>query len=202
MQNVNLYSQEKSASAGPGRRQMLGLAAAFLVICALHASYAAYQLWQGGGKLRVAEQAAVLAEQQLADQQAVFVEPVLDPQLPLDLAKQQEANQQLQRLVDYLKLLSSQQSAGFVAPLQALSERHPPEGLWLSRIELLKGGEALRLQGLVLDQELLPLYLHSLGQSEVLRGREFARFDVRRNPEGMLTFTLSSTPVQGESSDE
>jgi hypothetical protein len=159
-------------------------------------------LWQGGDKLRLAEQAAVQAEQQLADQQAVFVEPVLDPQLPIDLAKQQAANQQLQRLLDYLKLLSAQQSAGFVAPLQALSERHPPEGLWLSRIELLRGGEALRLQGYVQDQELLPLYLHSLGQSEVFRGREFARFDLRRNPEGMLTFNLSSTPGQGDSADE
>lgn len=199
MQNVNLYVREKPASAGPGRPQMLALAAVVLVICALHASFAVYQLWRGAETLRVAEQAAVLAEQQLAEQQAQFVEPVLDPQLPLDLAEQQAANQQLQRTLDYLKLLAAQQSAGFVAPLQALSERHPPAGLWLNRIELLKGGEALRLQGYVQDQELLPLYLHSLGQSEVFRGREFARFDLRRNPEGLLTFTLSST---GESADE
>lgn len=199
MQNVNLYSQEKPASAGPGRRQMLALAAAALTLCILHAGYAAYQLWRGGEKLRLAEQTALLAEQQLAEQQAVFVEPVLDPQLPLDLAEQQAANQQLQRTLDYLKLLSAEQSAGFVAPLQALSERHPPDGLWLSRIELLNGGEAMRLQGYVQDQELLPLYLHSLGQSEVFRGREFARFDMLRNPEGLLTFTLSST---GDSADE
>ena len=121
------------------------------------------------------------------------MEPVLDPQLPLDLAEQQAANQQLQRTLDYLKLLSAEQSAGFVAPLQALSERHPPDGLWLSRIELLNGGKAMRLQGYVQDQELLPLYLHSLGQSEVFRGRVLALFDMLRNPEGLLTFTSSST---------
>ena len=62
MQNVNLYSQEKPASAGPGRRQMLALAVAALILCILHASYAAYQLWRGGEKLRLAEQAALLAE--------------------------------------------------------------------------------------------------------------------------------------------
>lgn len=199
MQNVNLYVRETAASAGPTRRQMWGLAAAVLAACALHAAVTVFQMWQGADRLRQAEQAALLAEQQLAEQRAAFREPVLDAQLPRDLAEQQVANQQLQRTLDYLKMLSAQQSAGFVAPLQALSERHPPDGLWLNRIELLNGGESLRLQGYVQDQELLPLYLHSLGQSEVFRGREFARFDVRRNPEGLLTFTLSST---GESADE
>ena len=36
MQNVNLYSQEKPASAGPGRRQMLALAAAALTLLGCH----------------------------------------------------------------------------------------------------------------------------------------------------------------------
>ena len=39
MQNVNLYSQEKPASAGPGRRQMLALAAAALTLCILLFTY-------------------------------------------------------------------------------------------------------------------------------------------------------------------
>ena len=202
MQNVNLYSAEKPASKGPSPRQMIGMAIAFMALCGLQAAYSGYQLWQGAEKLRLTEQAAALAEQQLADQQASFVEPKLDPQLPLDLAKQQAANQQLQRLVDYLGLLARQQSGGFSAPLQALSERHPPSGLWLNRIDLRKGGEEVRLEGLVEDQELLPLYLHSLGQSEVFRGREFARFDLQRNAEGLLTFNLSSTAEQGEAGHE
>ena len=202
MQNVNLYSAEKPASAGPSRRQMLALAGALLFVCALQAAYSGFQLRQGAEQLRLAEQAASAAELQLTSQQSSFVEPQLDPQLPLDLAAVQASNLQLQRLVDYLQLLAQQQGGGFVAPLQALSERHPPAGLWLNRIDLHKGGEELRLQGLVQDQELLPLYLHSLGLSEAFRGREFARFDLQRNPVGLLSFSLSSTLDQGESADE
>ena len=130
------------------------------------------------------------------------MEPVLDPQLPLDLAEQQAANQQLQRTLDYLKLLSAEQSAGFVAPLQALSERHPPDGLWLSRIELLNGGEAMRLQGYVQDQELLPQYLQRLGQSPVFQGREFARFELQRGDDQLLHFDLSSQVGDKEAGDE
>ena len=121
-----------------------------------------------------------------------FRAPQLDPSLPLQLAKQEAANQQLQRLVSHLQRLGAQQRSGFVAPLAGLSERHPPTGLWLSRIRLAEGGSQMSLQGFSQDQELLPLYLQSLGVSPVFSGRAFADFELQRNEAGVLSFRLAS----------
>lgn len=192
MQNINLYQAVRRSDGSQRQRQMLLGALALLLVCLLHGLWLGLELWRSSDRLAQAELAASQAEQALQAVQVGFVEPQLDPQLPLDLARQEADNQQLQRLVDYLQLLEQQRRRGFLAPLQALSERHPPSGLWLRLIRLEQGGDQLQLKGYSQDQELLPLYLHSLGQSEVFRGREFARFDLQREPDGLLQFNLSS----------
>jgi hypothetical protein len=192
MQNINLYQREQKRRSGPRPRQMLlGWGLLFGVLL-LHAGWQGWQLQQS---TRLASAAQARAQSLQADfdrAQASFVAPQLDPQLPLQLAEQEHSNLQLQRLVAHLQLLSQQQSAGFVAPLAALSERHPPNGLWLNEIALRDGGSTLSLQGVTADQQLLPLYLQSLGVSPVFHGREFARFELQRNAAGLLGFRLSS----------
>ncbi len=64
--------------------------------------------------------------------------------------------------------------------------------MWLSEIALREGGSNLSLQGFSQDQQLLPLYLQSLGVSPVFRGRAFAQFELQRNADGLLGFRLSS----------
>ena len=192
MQNINLYQVEQKRRSGPRPKQMV---LGWLVIFALLLTHAGWQGWQLQRATTLANTAQTNAQNQqdqLNAAQASFVEPQLDPQLPLRLAQQEHSNLQLQRLVAHLQLLTQQRSAGFVAPLAALSERHPPNGLWLSEIALRDGGSTLSLQGVTEDQQLLPLYLHSLGVSPVFRGREFARFELQRNAAGLLGFRLSS----------
>lgn len=192
MQNINLYQLERRRSGGPRPRHMLlGLV---LVVC-LQAAHGAWQGWQlhvASGRAVLAEQQAVHAEAELGVLKADFHEPMLDPQLPGQLAEREAQNRELQRLADYLKTLDAQRGAGFAALLQGLADRHPPQGLWLTRIRLQDGGDEMGLQGLTQDQELLPLYLQSLGQSSAFRGREFARFDVQRGDQDLLQFRLSS----------
>lgn len=192
MQNLNLYQVEKARSSGPQRGHMLAGLALLVLVCLLHAGWQGWRLQALDARVAQAESRAQAQESRLTEAKASFVEPQLDPELPLRLADQEAQNRELQRVLTYLDLLSRQQRLGFVAPLAALAEQHPPSGLWLNGIALREGGSEMRLQGLSQNQELLPQYLQRLGQSEVFKGREFARFDVRRGADELLHFDLSS----------
>jgi len=196
MQNINLYQRERRHGGGPRPRQLrLG---AVLVIAAMtvHGAWQGWQLHAAGGVTQRAEQQAAQAETRLEVVKAGFREPTLDPRLPLQLAEREAENHELQRLADHLKALDAQRSSGFAALLQGLADRHPPQGLWLTQIRLHAGGDDLELQGLTQDQELLPLYLQSLGQSTAFSGRDFAHFDLQRDEQDLLRFRLSSQAVE------
>lgn len=201
MQNINLYQLEPRRGGGPRPRQMrLGFALLMVVLI----THGAWQGWQ----LRSASQAATSAERQAAEAVArldvaktSFREPTLDSTLPRQLAEREAENRELQRLADYLKALDAQRSSGFAALLQGLADRHPPNGLWLTSIRLQGGGDELALQGLTQDQELLPLYLRSLGQSTAFSGRDFAHFDLQRDDRDLLRFRLASQAL-AEQGDE
>ncbi|MCP9338621.1 PilN domain-containing protein [Stutzerimonas xanthomarina] len=201
MQNINLYQRERRSGGGPRPRQMQLGAALVIAVLAIHGAWQGWQLHAAGQAAVSAEQQAAQAEARLDVVKADFREPMLDPQLPLQLAKREAENRELQRLADHLKTLDAQRSSGFSGLLQGLADRHPPQGLWLTRIRLQAGGDELALQGLTHDQELLPLYLQSLGQSSAFSGREFARFDLQRDDRDLLQFRLSSQAMT-EQNDE
>lgn len=201
MQNVNLYQRERRRKGGPRPRQMLLGACALALLTLLHGAVQGWQLHRAGEARQQAEARATAAEARLAAFKVDYREPKLDAQLPVQLAEREAQNRQLQRLADHLQKLDSQLRGGFAPLLTALADRHPPSGLWLTRIRLQAGGSDLLLRGLSQDQELLPLYLESLGRSEALRGREFARFDLQRDDAGLLRFRLSSR-ADKEAADE
>lgn len=200
MQNVNLYQREQRRAEGPQPRQMqLGLVL-ILAVLAIHGAWLGWQLRSAGEVAVLAEHQARQAEAELEAEKADFREPVLDPALPGLLAGREAENSNLQRLVDHLKTLDAQRSSGFAALLQGLADRHPPQGLWLTHIRLHAGGSDVGLQGLTENQELVPLYLQSLGQSSAFSGRAFAQLDLQRDDQDVLRFRLSSRAV--EASDE
>ncbi len=193
MQNINLYQRERRQKGGPRPRQMLLVVGLAVALLAIHGFWQGWQLHLAGRSALLAEQQAVQAEAELNVAKADFREPTLDPRLPQQLAEQEAENRELRRLADHLKRLDAQRSNGFAALLQGLADRHPPQGLWLTGIRLHAGGDDMGLQGLTQDQELLPLYLRSLGQSSAFSGRNFARFDLQRDDdEQLLRFQLSS----------
>lgn len=202
MQNLNLYQIERQRRDGPQKAQLLLGLAVLVLLCLTHAAWQGWQLYRAGQGLARAEAGAQEQETRLAAAKASFVEPQLDQRLPAELAAREADNRQLQRLIAYLQVLSEQQNAGFVAPLQALAEHHPQGGLWLNGIHLAEGGSQLRLQGRSQDQQLLPQYLDALGRSPVFKGRQFARLDVQRDDERLLQFDLSSRPADQEKADE
>ncbi|MCQ4297048.1 PilN domain-containing protein [Pseudomonas stutzeri] len=197
MQNVNLYQRERRQQGGPRPRQML------VGVCLLVLALLAHGIWQGWNLQQSvatrqhAEAQAREAEAQLQTFKANYREPTLDPRLPAQLAEREAENRHLQRLAEHLRTLDSQLRGGFAPLLAALADRHPPSGLWLTRIRLQAGGSDMLLRGLSQDQELLPLYLESLGRSEALQGREFGSFDLQRDDSGLLLFRLASRSAKG-----
>ena len=192
MQNINLYQRERRRGGGPRQRHLiLGLGLVALLLLS-HGGWQGWRLHVAGQAALAAEGRAAQAEAVLAPIKANFHEPTADPRLPVRLAERESENRELQRLAEYLRDLDSERRGGFSSLLQALADRHPPSGLWLTRISLQAGGSELVLQGRSQNQELLPLYLQSLGQSPVFSGREFARFDLQRDPDDLLRFQLAS----------
>lgn len=192
MQNINLFQVEAKRRAGPSPRQMtLGWILLFSLLL-VHGAWQGWQLRQHSALASAAQLRAEQLQAELDRATANFQAPQLDTTLPQQLARQESANQQLQGLLSHLHLLGAQQRSGFATPLRALSERHPPSGLWLARIRLAAGGSQLSLQGFTQDQQLLPLYLHSLGVSPAFQGRTFADFELQRGDAGVLSFRLAS----------
>jgi hypothetical protein len=192
MQNLNLYQIEKAVRTGPHRPQLLGGLAILVLLCLGHGVWQGWQLRIGAARLAQAQNLEQQQLRQLEEAKASFVQPVLDAQLPLRLAEMEAQNRALTCLVSYLQALARQQRSGFVAPLAALAEQHPPSGLWLKTITLHEGGAHIRLQGLAQNQQMLPEYLGRLGQNAAFKGREFARFNVQRGEDQLLHFDLSS----------
>jgi hypothetical protein len=201
MQNINLFQRERRRGGGPRPHQMRLAVVLIVAVLVVHGAWQGWQLHSAREIAVLAEQQAVQAEAKLEVVMADFREPALDPRLPLQLAEREAENRELQRLADHLKTLDAQRSNGFAALLQGLADRHPPRGLWLTRIRLQEGGDDLALQGLTQDQELLPLYLQSLGQSSAFSGRDFARFNLQRDAQDLLQFRLSSQAL-AEKTDE
>ncbi|MEB0039938.1 MULTISPECIES: PilN domain-containing protein [unclassified Pseudomonas] len=192
MQNLNLYKAEKKSARRPQKLEFLGGLAVVAVLCLCHLAWQGWNLHVGAQRLAKAQ---VLEQQQvrkLEEAKASFVQPVLDPQLPLRLADLDEQNRALGRLIDYLKVVANQQRVGFVTPLLALASQHPPSGLWLNVISLRDGGTQMRLQGFSQNQQMLPEYLGLLGENAAFKGREFARFNVQRGDDKLFHFDLSS----------
>lgn len=196
MRNLNLYQVQRRRQGGPRPRQMLLVV---LVAALLVAAHLGWQLWQVQGlkaRLADAERAAAAEEALLADERARFRPQEADPLLPKQLAGAQLRNQQLQRLVEHLRLLAAQHQKGFAEALDALAEQHPTQGLWLTGILLEDGGRELRLEGRSQDQQQLPAYLQALGRAPAFAGREFAHFSAQREAQQPFAFVLSSRPAE------
>jgi Tfp pilus assembly protein PilN len=197
MQNLNLYQRETIHRSGPKSKEMLFGLCALLVLCALHAAWLSWQLQQGGQRLAQAERLVQVQGQQVETAQRSFIAPQLDAQLPVELARQEAQSQTLQRLLRWLTLRAEEQRSGFVAPLAALAEQHPPSGLWLNEITL--RGSDIRLRGFSQSPQLLPEYVQRLSQNAVFTGRLFARLDIDRDKgTQLLRFDLSSRPADQE----
>ena len=107
-----------------------------------------------------------------------------------------------QRLVN---TLLEQQLGKKRQPMSAFFEglaRHPVKGLWFNTIRVGKGGDYLALQGRVLEPELVPRLLSSLGREEVFKGRAFQILKLNRQKKDQQIDFQLMTGKAGKDKDD
>lgn len=105
------------------------------------------------------------------------------------------------KVLDYLEnreMDISQQS--FSTMLDGLSKIQQ-KNLWLTQIEILKGGEQIRLTGNTLSAESLPEYLNKLSEISSFVDLEFEVFDIKRTGNS-LNFVVSSKRDSDDSKEK
>jgi hypothetical protein len=101
-----------------------------------------------------------------------------DPQLTRTLVQAQFALDARRWLLEQLK-----QADASGPPVSAMLEglgRQRPAPLWLTRIHVAEGGQALGLSGRTLDAAVLPAFLERLATEDALKGRHFTYFRMGR----------------------
>lgn len=204
MQQINLY-QSASSNEGEGPSIIVIAAIVGVVTLGCVGDYASL-LWgkyKLNSELKTTETAAVKIEQQLANFKQGFRDPVLDETLPQQLARKQQENARFMRAMAYVQGQLQTASKGFGDPLQALADHHS-NGVWLTHIDLRKGGSQINLSGMTAEANNIPKYFGSLSQSDAFKGQRFTGFEISRSekqPE-LLSFSLNATPAEADAANK
>lgn len=92
-------------------------------------------------------------------------------------------------------------TTGFSPYFKALA-RQSLDGVWLTGVDIVSGGERIGLQGNALEASLVPQYMGRLAQEPVMKGKAFGKLDIqkatgRTSPDApaptYLSFSLQST---------
>ncbi|MDH3713114.1 MAG: hypothetical protein OET44_04600 [Gammaproteobacteria bacterium] len=194
MQNVNLYQEQfrPKRIAWPIQRFMvLGAVAMFCLVGwyamerqrlnTLQATQQKYQqqlaLWDS----RMAQLETQLAKLESPDQQ----------QLIAELRDELRGSRELSR---YFETAVTGNGPVFSEYLDALARRHQ-RGMWLTDIQILRGGQKLRFGGSALNAKTVPDFLLALSSELAYAGRTFSSMLVNREPDAdwKVDFVLSTS---------
>jgi len=198
MQQINLYQpvfrRERKVFSALAMMQVLAV-----VVVALLGIYA----WQFMAthalqrQLDVYQQHQVTAQKRLSELMLRLSSRKVNPILAETLSR---AKQELAGRRAVLQVLSSQShgnTQGFASVLAALSHS-VHAGIWLSRVNLSKGGTQLALAGRITQAEKLPQYLNQLRRQPVVSGYRFAKLEILRDQKtGRLHFLLATLGEPG-----
>jgi hypothetical protein len=81
-------------------------------------------------------------------------------------------------------------SRGFSGHLDGLAA-NALSGIWLTEIQLLDGGERMRLTGMTIDPVLVPKFLKGLGREGEFAGHRFDTFELTADETNALRFTIT-----------
>lgn len=96
-------------------------------------------------------------------------------------------------LLAHLARIEPEMVQGFSSLIKGLA-RYPLQGIWLTRISLNLVERQVLLAGSATRADLIPTYLHHLGEKEVLKGQTFASLKLSRLKEtsSQIDFRLES----------
>ena len=192
-QRIDLYRDDLRPREPSDELRRNGTIAGALVLVLF--AWGAVAQWQaaarGGELVRLkAEQVALQAAMTAATERLAQRAP--DPALTAALVEAQAAVDGRRWLAEQLGRAGAD-AVAFSAVLEGLG-RQRPEPLWLTRIHVGEGGQALGLAGRALEASVVPGYLERLGREPALQGREFTHFRIDQPTEDApaLAFELAT----------
>jgi len=130
---------------------------------------------------------------QLESLRTLYADPTVDPVLKKQSQQLSRSIKSNQKMVSFLSGQVGNKAASFSAVMGGLAENNM-DGVWLTAIDIESAGNSYRLVGETLRADLLPKYIGTLKNADVLDGISFSLFDLERSEKqaGYLHFTLSS----------
>ena len=146
-----------------------------------------------------AEQRATGLETRLNELRLSHPEPKPDPGLVAEIEHMRRMADDLNRLMQTVDTDDMAQRVGFSAYFVALARQRQIQ-LWLTGIQLKKGGAEIELAGSAVVSESIPRLVESLGLQAAFRGKTFSDLELRRPQEqqGQIDFVLRTRVPETE----
>jgi hypothetical protein len=190
-QQINLYDpilrQPRPMFSATASAQGLGLVFLGMVLFQLYAQWQVSSLAANVEELR---DASALAAKRYETLQASSPRKTPDPELDGRIAALTEEVGRASKLADALGAGAFGNATGMSGYLVGLA-RQRIEGLWLTRIDIREGGNAINLSGRGASAEQVPQYLQRLSGEPAFKGRIFGGLALRKEEVG-ISFQLGS----------
>jgi hypothetical protein len=175
-----------------------GVAAGVLLLLALGGASFALQRWAA----QVQAQAQVIKD--LASMRPLGLDnaasaPTDSTPGDQELAQLRQWDAAQRRVLTALETGATGSTEGYTAYFLALARQAQPT-LWITGLSLGADGQALDIEGRMLDAHALPAYLKRLSAEPRFRGRNFAQLQLRQATEAgvpVTEFSLRSVPAAG-----
>ncbi len=192
MQQINLYLDEfKHIDPPYSANTMLRLALVSVLAGGVVSLLLAALMWWWQGELQAHQKQWQGWQQDLQEAKVLYPEPQVDARLARNITSIKLDIERNRKVLQYLhsrQLDAEHQS--FSVYLLALTWVIEKD-LWLTEIEITKGGASLSLSGRALNAKALPSYLKKLSEIEVFAEMKFRVFEMTREQDE-LTFVVSS----------
>lgn len=188
-QQVNLLTDDlKPKRETLSLGQLFGLWAGFSVVLAVVSGWGGASLWQLTDEEAEKREQWRLLRQTNEQLKASYSENA-DPRLAAEVSELKADRAEQEQLIAALMHYRTDQAHGFSSYLDDLAD-HQVDGMWLSRITLMDGGERIQLQGVTLDPVHLPAFLQELSKGESFSGHRFDEFKLEETEDGLLEFDI------------
>lgn len=194
MQQVNLYPE----SLRPKKEWLtmangIWVAAFILFAVGLMVGWSYWQVHGLKSSISGMQDEMATYQKSIAEYDQILASRTPDPQLLEDEKNLKKSVENKTKLINQIDSLPLGSTRGFAKQLHALGEASLT-GLWLTHIEVKKGGEAVSLQGKTTKAELIPAYLKQLKHSDVFVGKGFQLFAVNKDhkQKNILSFQLQA----------
>lgn len=174
-QYVNLYHDDlKQKREYLSAKEILIVVALVSAVMLLYSVYSIYSV-KNHDRQSVELQSDVSVLSATVSELAAMTKPQEDPQLVLEARRLESEIRHLRRLRELASVpLESAPPEKF---LRAVA-RQKPDGMWFNVMYLASAGEDIVLEGYVINPELLPKFIETLGMEEALRGKNFHTLEI------------------------